>query len=70
MNLGKVMAFLICAVGLWKAHFDEGILNNIEALLIMNMALMVGSTEKIIDAIKANPEKIVIDSIKLIKEEE
>lgn len=68
MNFGKVLAFLICAFGLWHGHFKEGFLNNIEAILIMNLALIIGSTEKIIDAIKAKESNVTIGKITEVSE--
>ena len=68
MNLGKVIAFFICAFGLWVGHFREGILNNIESILILNLALIIASTEKIIDAIKAKESTVVVGEIKSVSE--
>lgn len=67
MSFGSFLALILCAFGLWQHHFEDGLLNDIEALLIMIMALLVSSTEKIIDAIKKKESNVIIGDIKEIK---
>lgn len=66
MNIGKVLAFILCMFGLWRYHFDEGFLDDIEALLIMIMALIIVSTEKIIEAIEEKESTVIVGEVKSV----